>query len=43
MSGRVIAYIQLPVKVGDLVCLLDGERAWELTLDIQDDVLVVEG
>jgi hypothetical protein len=36
-----IAYIELPCKVGDLVALLDGERAWEFTLDIEGDVLVV--
>ena len=41
MSILPLAYIELPCKVGDLVALLDGERAWEFTLDIEGDVLVV--
>ncbi len=36
-ADRPIAYIHLPCEAGDLVALLDGERAWELTLAVNDD------
>jgi|GEM_PF-5803586 len=42
-DDKVIAHITTPIKAGDLVCLFQGELGWELTLDINDDgVLVVK-
>jgi hypothetical protein len=40
-TNRVIAYIQLPCLVGDLVTLLDGERALDLILDAPGKILEV--
>ena len=39
---NVLAYIKTPIKAGNLVAMLSGEDAWELTLDVNaDGVLVV--
>ena len=36
-SGRTVAFIPSPIKVGDLVALLNGEGAWEMELVVNDD------
>jgi len=39
----VFAYIKTPIKVGDLIAMLNGEYAWEMSLDVDGDgVLVVK-
>jgi hypothetical protein len=34
---RTIAYIKTPVKVGDLVSMLNAESAWGMELTINSD------
>lgn len=40
---KTIAFINTPIKAGDLYALLSGEMCWELTVDINEDgVLVIK-
>ncbi len=34
---KVIAYINTPIKVGDLIALLNSEQAWEMELVVNGD------
>jgi hypothetical protein len=43
MTHRTLAFIKTPIKVGDLVSMLNGEGAWEMELVIHDGVLEVRG
>lgn len=36
-SKRTVAFINTPIKVGDLVSLLNGEAAWEMELVVNGD------
>lgn len=37
MSSKPVAVLMLPLKVGDVVALLNGEDAWEMTMDYDAD------
>lgn len=38
---KTIAFINTPIKVGDLYALLGGEMCWELTVDVNEDGVIV--
>lgn len=37
MTNKPVAVLMLPLKVGDVVALLNGEDAWEMTMDYDVD------
>lgn len=37
MTRQVVAFINTPIKAGDLAALLSGEGAWEMVLDVNSD------
>ena len=40
---KTIAFINTPIKAGDLYALISGEMCWELTIDVNEDgVLVIK-
>lgn len=38
---RTLAYIEMPIRVGDLIALLNGEQALEMWLKINEDGALV--